>query len=123
MKKGLVIVLLGLILTGCATRGINGEPSFGSQILCGYGLCSPEVSKWNNDQLFNKARQDCYKAGLTENNPQFSQCVQNMVISARNQRAIENAGRSAGNSNSNNTYHPKTISCRQVGSFVNCTEF
>jgi hypothetical protein len=96
MTKSLLVILIGLSLTGCAQLGDQVAQRFKPAI---------EIAK-----------EDCTKIGYTPNTPAYLQCVQNITNQLRQARAIESTAPSYRNS------HPTTISCRQVGSFVNCTE-
>jgi hypothetical protein len=92
MKRILAVALIATMVTGCAAPK-PGEPSLGSKILCGYGVCTDEVKTWANDRLFEAAKSDCVRMGFSVSSHQFPQCVQNQVINARNRITAENNAR------------------------------
>jgi hypothetical protein len=96
MKRILAVALIATMVTGCAntsSQAKTDEPSFGAKLLCANGLCSAEVTEWNNKKMFEAARSDCVRMGFSVSSQQFPQCVQNQVISARNRQTAENNAR------------------------------
>lgn len=97
MKRILAIALISALFTGCASttsvQSKSNEPSFGAKLLCANGLCSAEVTEWNNKKMFEAARADCARMGFAVASQQFPQCVQNQIINARNRATAENNAR------------------------------
>ncbi len=119
MKRLLMASLVCTLFTGCAsTQTANGGPSYGAKLLCANGLCSQEVVDWKNKKMLESARSECIQFGFRVNSPQFSQCLQNQINSAKNREMAESNARRVAESNS----RPSQFSCSRVGSFVNCTE-
>ena len=131
MKKLLAVALIATMVTGCAAPSPN-EPSLGSKVLCGYGVCTDEVRTWANNKVFNGAKQDCQRMGHKEGTGQFSQCVQTLVENERTRVANQNAANQiahqnfmnspATNSTTNNSY--RNYDCqRRIGGRVECTGY
>ena len=98
MKHIALIVLVSAMFTGCASSNMNPgstvgstEPSLGAKILCGYGVCSDEVIQWSNAKMLKSAKTQCNSMGFQAGTVPHSQCVQNVIISTRNQEATERA--------------------------------
>ena len=117
MKKVLALVAISALFTGCAATSPN-EPSLGSKVLCGYGVCTDEVKTWANTKLFNRATLDCQKMGHKEGTIFFSNCVQTLVENERTRIANYNAASEAARINAT----PRQVQCRQVGSYIHCNE-
>ena len=105
MKKLIAIAALSTLFTGHAMA--SDEPSLGSRIRCGYGICSEEVRAWSNSKLFNNAKQDCQQIGHNEGTPAFTQCVQTLVENERTRRAAQAVA-------------SQPVQCQRVGSMVQC---
>jgi hypothetical protein len=98
MKRIALIVLVSAMFTGCASSNGNiasGEPSIGAIIACRAGVCSEEVVQWKNTQMLNSAKSQCNSMGFQAGTVPYSQCVQNVIISTRQQEATERAASNA----------------------------
>ena len=123
MKKILTVLASTLVFTGCAST--TGEGSYGKMIALSY--VSPELAgheavklglaKYPTDQ----AAENCQKIGYRTGTDAFKQCVVVTANNIRNARAQSEIARSIENSTMQSTM-PKTIRCRQVGSYVHCNE-
>ena len=94
MKRIALMVLVSAMFTGCASSNGNiasGEPSIGAIIACRAGVCSEEVIQWKNTRMLNSAKSQCNSMGFQAGTVPYSQCIQNIVISARQQEATERA--------------------------------
>ena len=94
MKRIALLVLVSSMFTGCASNNLgvsSGEPSFGAKLLCANGICSDEVTQWKNKKMLNSAKAQCNSMGFQAGTVPHSQCVQNVIISTRNQEATERA--------------------------------
>ena len=123
MKRILTIVAIATMFTGCASTGSQAkldEPSFGAKLLCANGLCSAEVTEWNNKKMFESARSDCVRMGFSVSSQQFPQCVQNQVINARNRETAENNARRIARHQEQINYGPETTACSGTGSTRTC---
>ena len=98
MKKIILIVLFGSMSTGCA------------QVMYGYGLMG----------AVDYAKTECKKMGLVESSPKFNQCVDTTAaqLRARNQQQTYSSSQADARS-----MMPRTVTCRQIGSSMQCTEF
>jgi hypothetical protein len=98
MKRIALMVLVSAMFTGCASSNgniVSGEPSIGAIIACRAGVCSEEVVQWKNTRMLNSAKSQCNSMGFQAGTVPYSQCIQNIVISARQQEALERAASDA----------------------------
>jgi hypothetical protein len=139
MKRIALFILVSSMFTGCATSNmstVSTEPSFGAKILCGYGVCSNEVIQWSNEKMLNSAKSQCNSMGFQAGTTPHSQCIQNVIISTRNQQAIEQAAAQARHAQFMNNLNQTTntqnsqpqgyrnYDCRErLGGRVECTGF
>jgi len=143
MKRIALLVLVSSMFTGCASSNMNvgskvgsTEPSFGAKILCGYGVCSDEVIQWSNEKMLKSAKAQCNSMGFQAGTVPHSQCVQNVIISTRNQQATERAAAQVSHDQFMNNLHQKTnaqtsqdqgyrnYDCRErLGGRVECTGY
>ena len=99
MKRILAVVAISALFTGCAQLQDGARR---------YVTSSAEL-----------AMEDCSKMGFVSGTAQYQNCVLVTSQNIRNARAQQAAASEAARISAT----PRTVQCRQVGSYIHCNEF
>jgi hypothetical protein len=97
MKRIALLVLVSAMFTGCAQLETQVRRS----------MTSPA----------DLAKEDCHTMGFVAGTQQFQNCVLSTSMNIRNARAQVAASEAA-----NRAAMPRDVQCRQVGSYIHCSE-
>jgi hypothetical protein len=97
--KTLIAIGLVTALTGCGTV--------------------QQAVKYNFTPSVDLAKEECAKMGFNLGTPNYQMCVLRQTDSIRNARAQA----AAAHAQASNNVLPRSVQCRQVGSYIHCNEF
>ena len=118
VKKILLVGLLAVAVTGCAT-GVKGERILGFKgSQAWFNTASIETQRAHFKEICSTGY------GIKDNTTEMNRCIQKEWRDAKNKAAeLVRASASAPTVNVNSSLSsPRSVQCHQVGPYINCSE-